>query len=393
MKIAFVPPWYGIGIPGGAEAEVRRTAEHLRRAGIDVEVLTTTVKDFHSDWGHNHHRPGRSVENGVPVRRFSVRKRRHAAFDAVNAKLMSGQTVDAEEERIYVEESIRSPALEQYIAEHLDSFHFVFIPYLFGTTYWGVQACQGKALLIPCLHDEAYIRMGVFREMFEQVQLLILHVDAERRLAELVYGLPREKSIIIGEGVDTDWTANAEEFRDRYQLPNPFVLYAGRRERGKNVDTLIEYFHRFRNSHTNVVDLVLIGSGALDPLAVKAPHIHDLGYVSVADKYNAYAAASILCQPSLHESFSLVIMEAWVAGTPVLVHGDCEATREHCVRSNGGLFFTNYDEFDLCLNLLLEHEDLRIRLADNGRRYVLENYHWDTIIERYSKLFKDLETQ
>ena len=58
MKFAFVIPWYGVNIPGGAEAEARRTAEHLHRAGVPVEVLTTCVRDFRADWSVNHHRPG-----------------------------------------------------------------------------------------------------------------------------------------------------------------------------------------------------------------------------------------------------------------------------------------------------------------------------------------------
>jgi len=391
MKIAFVPPWYGKTIPGGAEAEVRRTAEHLHSAGVPVEVLTTCARDFHSDWGRNFHRAQVTVENSVTVRRFPVKRRKRAAFDAVNWKLMHDQRVTQEEERIYVEESIRSPALEQYIAEHTDSYVYVFIPYMFGTTYWGLRACKGRALLIPCLHDEPYARMSLFREMFQQVQKLILHVEAEQRLANSLYGLPPSRSILLGEGVDTDWDANADDFLEQYSLATPFILYAGRRSRGKNVDTLVDYFQRYRRSHQREVDLVLIGSGTLENSWKQDSRVHDLGFVSVEDKYNAYAAATVLCQPSLHESFSLVIMEAWLASTPVLVHGACEVTKEHCIHSNGGLYFSNYAEFEVCLDLLLEHRNLGTKLGANGRRYVLENYSWHTITERYRRLFENLE--
>lgn len=391
MKIAFVPPWYGKNIPGGAEAEVRRTAEHLHGAGMPVEVLTTCVRDFHSDWGRNFHRTQVTVENGVTVRRFPVRPRKRAPFDAVNSKLLQDQTVTREEERIYVEESIRSPALEQYIAEHIDIYVYVFIPYMFGTTYWGLRACEGKALLIPCLHDEPYARMSVFREMFQQVQKLILHVEAEQRLANSLYGLPSSRSILLGEGVDTDWDSDADDFLKQYRLATPFILYAGRKGQGKNVNTLVDYFQRYRRSHQKDVSLVLIGSGTLENSGKQDHHVHDLGFVPVEDKYNAYAAATILCQPSLHESFSLVIMEAWLAGTPVLAHGACQVTKEHCINSNGGLYFSDYAEFEVCLDLLLEHKNLGTKLGANGRRYVLENYSWNTITERYRRLFENLE--
>jgi glycosyltransferase involved in cell wall biosynthesis len=117
--------------------------------------------------------------------------------------------------------------------------------------------------------------------------------------------------------------------------------------------------------------------------------IHDLGFVPLQDKYDAYAAAALLCNPSLQESFSLVVLEAWVVGTPALVHGHCAVTREHCTQSNGGLYFTNYAEFEACLDLLLGRPGLRTALGQNGREYVLQHYSWDTIVDRYKSLFAE----
>ncbi len=113
--IAFVAPWYGENIGGGAEAELRGLVHHLQDAGVGLEVLTTCVESFRSDWNRNFHRPGLTTECGIPVRRFRVRKRNTKAFDAVNRKLMSGQSVTAEEEEIYCREMINSPDLYRYI--------------------------------------------------------------------------------------------------------------------------------------------------------------------------------------------------------------------------------------------------------------------------------------
>jgi len=57
MKIAFVIPWYG-DIPGGAENECKRTVENLARRDVDVEVLTTCVKEFLSDWNTDYYKEG-----------------------------------------------------------------------------------------------------------------------------------------------------------------------------------------------------------------------------------------------------------------------------------------------------------------------------------------------
>jgi len=389
IKIAFVTPWYGQDIPGGAEAEARRTAEHLLGAGMQVEVLTTCVREFRSDWATSYHRPGVSVENGVPVRRFTVRRRDREAFDAVNYRLMQGLSVTPAEEELYLAESVRSLALESYIAEHRQAYLYFFIPYMFGTTYWGIRSAGDRAFIIPCLHDESYAHMSVFSDMFERVQRVVLHSDPELRLARSLYGLSEPMLALIGEGVDTDWESHSEALRAKYRLERPFVLYAGRKDPGKNVDLLIRYYRRYRSSHPDGPDLVLIGGGAL-PVAVSGDEgIHDLGFVPVQDKYNAYAAAVCLCQPSLQESFSLVVMESWVAEVPVLVHADCAVTREHCVRSNGGLFFVTYREFEACLDVLLARPLLRDALGRNGRRYVLENYHWDVIVDRFRQLVDD----
>lgn len=385
-KIAFITPWYGENIPGGAEAEARRTVEHLHQAGMPVQVLTTCVRDFYANWGHNDHKAGRTVENGIPVHRFPVRHRDREAFDAVNWKLMHGISVQPEEEEIYVRENVRSPALTEYIAEHRDDYQFIFIPYMFGTTYWGIQACEGQAFLIPCLHDEAYARMGVFRRMFSQVQHLIFHTSTELALAHSLYDLAEDNPTLLGEGVDTDFSADASAFKDKYGITHPFILYAGRKDAGKNVDLLVDYYCRYRARGSNDVNLVLIGAGTPPDEINLDEGILDFGFVPLQDKYNAYAAATVLCQPSLRESFSLVLMEAWVAGTPALVHGGCAVTREHCVNSDGGLYFENYAEFEACLDLLLSQSNLRKTLGSNGRRYVLENYRWDMIINRYRSL-------
>jgi len=387
MTIVFVTPWYGQDISGGAEAEVRRTAEHLREAGLPAEVWTTCVRDFRADWSQNYHRPGRSNENGVPVWRFPVRRRNRDAFDVVNLKLMHGLSITPEEEQIYVQENVCSPALTQQIAEHRETTRFCFIPYMFGTTYWGIKMCPRDAFLIPCLHDEAYVRLGVFRDMLSLVHRLILHTPAELALARSLCDLPDEAFVLMGEGVDMDFTTNGPAFRQKYNVVGSFVLYAGRKDHGKNVEQLVDFFRRYRAYRGPVCELVMIGGGSSPGADQSGDGIRDLGFVPAQDKYNAYAAATVLCHPSLQESFSLVMMEAWAAGTSVLAHGDCAVTREHCVRSNGGLYFTNYPEFETCVDLMLSQPTLRRRLAAHGQDYVRRNYRWDTIVARYQNLF------
>ena len=89
MKVAFVIPWYG-NIPGGAESECRETVLHLADSGVEVEVLTTCVKEFLSDWSDNFYKEGMYHEDGILVRRFPVRKRNTALFNEINFNCGAG---------------------------------------------------------------------------------------------------------------------------------------------------------------------------------------------------------------------------------------------------------------------------------------------------------------
>src|SRR5437879_2318281 len=98
MKLAFVIPWFAPDIPGGAEAECRATVRHLHEAGLDVEVVTTCIKEFRSDWARNHYAPGCETIQGIPVRRFPVEPRDGRAFGRINARLVNRLPITAQEE-------------------------------------------------------------------------------------------------------------------------------------------------------------------------------------------------------------------------------------------------------------------------------------------------------
>lgn len=386
MKVAFVIPWYG-DIPGGAESTCRETALHLARSGVDVEILTTCVKEFLSDWSTNYYREGVYHEDGIVVRRFPVRKRETKQFDEINFKLMHNQKVTPAEEEIFLREMIHSEKLYSYILEHGDDYDFfLLIPYMFGTTVRGSQIHPGKSILIPCLHDESYAHMGIYRSMFRNVREIVYLSEQESRFAHQIYKITG-KEHILGAGVNTDILSNPERFRDKYNIRGSFILYAGRRDVGKNVNQLIKFFCEYKEKHGTDLKLVLIGKGTSPIPAGHENDIIDLGFVPIQDKYDAYGAATLFCLPSLNESFSLVIMEAWLCMTPVLVHGGCAVTRDHCVKSSGGLYYTSYDEFEGCLSFLLQNPQVAGKMASNGRKYVIENYSWDKIVSGYLQLF------
>ena len=62
------------------------------------------------------------------------------------------------------------------------------------------------------------------------------------------------------------------------------------------------------------------------------------------------------------------------------------------MKSNGGLWYQNYEEFRECLTLLLSNEILRDKMGENGKRYVEENYSWNKVEEKYLRLLEKLSS-
>ena len=153
--LAFVTPWYGRDIAGGAEAECRATARALRSRGVPVEILTTCALDHGSPWS-DHHPEGVTEEDGFVVRRFKVRPRDPERYGQLQWRFTAGGTLTSFEEEDFVRESINSDALYAYLGAERDRYWYAFIPYCFGTTWEGALVAPERSLLIPCLHDEPF---------------------------------------------------------------------------------------------------------------------------------------------------------------------------------------------------------------------------------------------
>ena len=78
-------------------------------------------------------------------------------------------------------------------------------------------------------------------------------------------------------------------------------------------------------------------------------------------------------------------------GTPILANARSAVLVEHCVRSNGGLYYADRDEFVECLKLLVGDVPLRNALGANGRDYVRQNYRWDVVIAKYERIFATIK--
>ncbi|MBA3950024.1 MAG: glycosyltransferase family 4 protein [Acidobacteria bacterium] len=120
------------------------------------------------------------------------------------------------------------------------------------------------------------------------------------------------------------------------------------------------------------------------------PWVRFGGTLSEQERIQALEAATVVIVPSPHESLSLLALEAFAVGTPVLGNARSEVVVDHCTRSNAGLYYGDRDEFVEALRLLMGDERLRRALGRNGREYIRRHYRWDVVIAKYEKLFQAL---
>jgi len=378
-RIAIVVPRYGEEILGGAETLARGLAENLVDRGLEVDILTTCARD-HFTW-QNYYRPGSEIINRVHVRRFPVNQDRDLGrFLDLSRKIATHQELTTEEQYGWIDESVHSASLYDYLDRRGDLYDLLFfVPYLFGTTYYGSTIRPEKSIIWPCLHDEPYAYFEATRTMLEECRGIMFNSWPEMEFARERLRIENDGMRVIGFGFH-DVTGLGVRFRKKCRIGERFILYSGRLEAAKNLPLLVSYFTKYKERNQNDLLLILMGTGP--EILPRRRDIVQLGFKHGQEKLDAYAAATILCQPSVNESFSIVLMEAWLSETPALVHDLCSVTRYHCQKSNGGLYFGNYEEFEECVNLLLERPDLRSQMGANGRRYVLTNYDWDRIVDK-----------
>lgn len=373
-------PRYGEEVVGGAEDLARRTAEELASRGVSVTALTTRALD-HYTW-RNHYPAGRGILNGVEVLRFDANTRiGEPAVQKAAAAIERGGEVSEEYQREWLSGVISSDGLLEHLrSEGAGYSHLIFLPYLFGTTFLGSAIRPESSYIIPCLHDEPFAHLPLVLSMLRSVKGLMFNSPGERRLAGRLLGL-EDPGPVVGMGFKPQ-AGDPAAFRDRTPVRGDFVLYAGRREAGKNTPMLVDYFRRFAAEQPPKAALVLMGAGEVSVPGDSSHLIIDVGRVTEQQKWDGYSAASVFCQPSVNESLSIVLLESWLAGKPALVHRDCEVTREHAAASGGGLAFRDYDEFAAALDLLLEDKALAAAMGEAGRAYVSREYNWDSVVTR-----------
>lgn len=397
MKLGIVIPWFGRELKGGAEQQAWQVATRLAERGHHVEVLTTCCRSHQDDWETNHLPDGLAMEReGFAVRRFPVVPRDRAAFDRVCGALLSLDPatlkpgvppVSPEDSTVFVNELIKAPALLDHLKAHSDDFDsFVLLPYLYGPVLDAIEILGAKAALQPCLHDESYAYLPEVAQAFYGANRLLFNSEGERELALRLYGPGIwSKSYLVGEGVEVDRSFAVSHGARLPGANGRFLLYLGRKDPGKNTPLLLRAFQRFRALRPNSkLRLLLAGIGSVDLNGAHA--IEDLGLVSEEQKSELLRDCAALVQPSQKESYSRVIMEAWLHGKPVAAHAHCPATAISVKKADAGWTAASEEDWTRLFVELDRTPDKAFRqLGENGRRYASVAADWDAVMERYEQ--------
>ncbi len=385
MRVAFVVQRYGTEVVGGAELHCRWIAEHVA-ARHDVTVLTTTAIDYLS-W-HNVLPAGETRVNGVRVLRFPVaRERRIETFDPVANQVCFFEHTDEEERRWLEEHGPVTPALVEHLRAHEQDYDaIVFFSYRYWTSYFGLQVAPHKSLLVPTAEHDRVLYLRLFREFFRRPAAIVFNTPEERELIERTTGNQDLPGEVVGTGIERPPAVPLDEVAPRLDLLGDYFVYVGRIEPEKGCAVMIDHFLRWQRETRATATLALFGRSTMS--FSENAHIRLMGVVPDGEKLAAIARARALVMPSRHESLSMVVLESWMMGRPVLVNGDCEVLRGQVLRANGGLYYRRYDEFAAAMDLLVRERALADRLGAQGQEYFQANYAWERVMEKYERLLQ-----
>jgi glycosyltransferase involved in cell wall biosynthesis len=384
-EIAFVVQRYGPEITGGSESLTRAVAERLA-ASYRITVYTTCARDYVT-W-RNELPAGESDVGGVRVLRFPVEEERDLdAFNRYSDELYGRAHTHEEEIEWLRRQGPYAPRLTEALSADAPAYRaVVFFTYLYYPTYWGLAGpAAAHSVLVPTTHDEPPLRFRIYDEVFARPRAFGFLTPAEEALVRSRFDLRGRPTAVAGMGVDIPPPPDAAAFRRTYGIDRPYVLYAGRIDAGKGCAELVAHYARYR-ARGGTADLILIGTLAMALPPV--PGLRHLGYLSEDEKHAALAGASVVACPSAYESLSIALLEGFAVGTPGLVNAASAVLKEHCLRSNAGLFYGDGDEFAEALARLVDDPGLRRTMGDSGRRYVESSYRWGVVLDRYRALIE-----
>ena len=384
MRLGIVLPRYGTDVVGGTEHWLQMLAEHLvAERAWEVEVFTTCATSAVT-WA-DELEPGTTELNGVTVHRHRSISGRDPAYGALDPVIRRdpASVPDALASSFIDLVGPVCPDVLDHAAASTSEL-IALTPYLYWPAVHGAARLGRRVVFHGAAHDEAELHLRIMRHVYGVVGGFAYNSFAERALVERIFPVAHLPGCVVGNTV-VEREGDPAAARQALGLDDgPFVLCVGRVERTKGALVLAEMFTEYKRRRPGPLKLVFLGPE--HERIERHPDIVVAGRQPEAVKWGAYREAELSITPSAFESFSLVVLESWLAGRPVLVNGLCAATVEHCRRGGGGLWFTSYATFEAALDRLLQDDELRADLARRGEDYARATFDWAPLLDRYEAL-------
>lgn len=383
-RIALVNQRYGLEVNGGSEYYTRLIAERLT-SHYQVDVITTKALEY-TTW-ENHYTADEEILNDVRVLRFPVKHPRAKDFNECNGSylqaLSDGKPDPAKEAVWFEKQGPYCPAAIDYIRAHKNDYDaFIFVTYLYYLTVMGMPEVKEKAIFIPTAHEEPFIHFKTYETLFTLPKAYIFLTDEEKELVQGLFHTEHIPCDVMGTGVDIPEKPDALRFREKYGITDDYLIYVGRIDEGKDCPRLFQYFLEYKGRHPESrLKLVLMGKPAC--MIPRHGDIISLGFVSEEDKFDGISGAKALVLPSKFESLSISVLEAMALHVPVIVNGVCEVLKGHCQKSNAGLYYYDYLEFEGIVDYLFSHPTEYAAMCENARCYIDQYYDWNVIMEKF----------
>ncbi len=379
-RVLIVVQRYGAEVTGGSEAHARLAANRLARTHA-VEVATTTALDYWT-WAE-HYSAGIAEVDGLRVHRFRVASGRDPAFKEFERRvLLEPHSLDDEEDWPR-RQGPHSPELLEFLHREGNGYDAIlFYTYIYEPTVRGLPLVPERSALISTAHDEAPLRLAPYRALFHLPRACGFLTPEERGLVRATFRNEQVPDVVLGIGLDAPPAHDAEAFRRTHGLDGPLVVYLGQVSEGKGCDELIAAWSEMREAPgAPRGTLVLVGTVRMDLPA--RDDVVALGRVDDAEKFGALAAADALVLPSRFESLGIVLLEAWQAGTPVLVPAHNAVTAGQTRRSGGGIV---YDSLPHTLRDVVSDGDGLRALGARGRDWTLRESSMEAFDARLGEL-------
>jgi len=342
--------------------------------------------------------PNSKLINGVRVRRFSVYRGMRPLLNSVHRHFCKHGLRFNDIVKAIWNGPIIFNMVPHILKEKTDII--VAIPFPFLNMYYAYIAKKIKKIpmaIIPCLHTEdvwAFDRKIMYK-ILSDTEMILANTEYERDYL-ITRGIEKEHVFILGDGINPqDFNrSNPQGFRRRYDIGNaPVVLFVGRKEKEKGIDTLVDSMSRVwrkipqaklivagtRTSYSKTIEKKV---SSLD--ARKRRNIILIDNFEDSEKPDLFASCDIFAMPSKVESLGIAYLEAWASGKPVI---GCRigAVASLIEQGKDGILveYGNYHELASAILKLMGNEDLRRKLGENGKKKACGKYTWDIITRRF----------